>query len=393
MKKWFRRNALHLLLLAPLGVAGACPALMMAQAAAASVRGVVKDPGGIPLTSGEVRFTTDKTAAPKDKKYPFVFPIGTDGTYKGQLAPGDYLAVVFRGDKSVDFQPVVIKGGDDRTLDFDMSREEYLKAMSPEDRKALEEAKKKNASIVAENAKINNVNKILLKAREDEKGGHADDAVAELKPLTDAKPDEPIVWAALGEAQLASADAAAAAARAAKTPTTDAAILQKYTDAAASYQKAIDLNAAKSKPNPEIAFSSYLNMGQALGRSGKPDEAGVAYEKAAQADPTPAKAGSALYNEAATYLNAGKSKQAGAAADKAIAIDPARAEDYYIKGQSLVGDAAIDPQTKKWVLPPGCLDAYQKYLELAPTGAHAADVKGLLESLGQPQKSGYKSKK
>ena len=86
------------------------------------------------------------------------------------------------------------------------------------------------------------------------------------------KADEPIVWAALGEAQLASADAAVTAAKAAKTPTNDPAILQKYTDAAASYQKAIDLNVAKSKPNPEITYSSYLNQGQALGRSGKTTE-------------------------------------------------------------------------------------------------------------------------
>ena len=319
-------------------------------------------------------------------------PVGKDGTYTAtEIAPGDYLIVVFADNKTVDFQTVVLKTKDDKTVDFDMTREEYLKAMTPADRKALEDAKTKNAAVNAENAKIKDVNKTLIQARQDEKEGKPDLAVSELTPLTTQKPDEPVVWAALGEAQLAGADAAAKAAKAAKTPANDPAILQKYSDAAASYQKAIDLNSAKPKPIVEVQFSSYLNLGQALGRGGKPDDAAAAYEKAAKADPT--KAGTALYNEAATYFNANKLKEANAAADKAIAADPARAETYYIKAASLVPDAAVDPKTQKWVLPPGCLEAYQKYLEVAPTGPHAADVKGLLDSLGQPQRQGYKATK
>ena len=108
----------------------------------------------------------------------------------------------------------MLKAGDDKTLDFDMSREEYIKAMSPEDRANLEAAKKKNAGVMAENAKIADLNKTLLQARADVKAGKADEAVTELTPLTVAKPDEPILWAALGEAQLAVANKATAAARA-----------------------------------------------------------------------------------------------------------------------------------------------------------------------------------
>jgi tetratricopeptide (TPR) repeat protein len=377
-------------LLAPVLLAATQAAYVMAQPAPATVHGAVKDPGGFPEKTGEVKFTTDKSAPAKDRKYQYNFPVGTDGTYKGTgIAPGEYLVVVFIGDKSVDYQTVTVKTGDDKTVDFDMSREEYLKAMSPEDRKALEDAKKKNAGVMAENAKIADVNKTLIQARADEKSGKADLAVTELTPLTTQKPDEPIIWGALGEAQLAAADAATAAARAAKTPTTDPALLQKYTDAAASFQKALDLNAASKKPIVDVAFSSSLNLGQALGRSGKPDEAAKAYEAAATANP--AMAGTALYNEAATYFNANKLTEAAAAADKAIAADPKRAESYYIKASALVPNATIDPQTKKFVLPPGCLEAYQAYLELAPTGGHAEDVKGLLVSLGQPQKGSFKA--
>jgi len=367
MKIGFRNSFGIVALIAPALLAATQPAYVMAQPAPATVHGVAKD-----------------------RKYQYDFPVGADGTYKGAgIAPGDYLVVVFIGDKSVDYQSVTVKTGDDKTVDFDMSREEYLKSMSPADRAALEAAKKKNAGVIAENAKIADVNKTLIQARADEKSGKADQAVTELTPLTTQKPDEPIIWGALGEAQLASADAATAAARAAKTPTNDPAILQKYTDAAASFQKALDLNAASKKPIVDIAFSSSLNLGQALGRSGKPDDAAKAYEAAATANP--AMAGTALYNEAATYFNANKLTEAAAAADKAIAADPKRAESYYIKASALVPNATIDPQTKKFVLPPGCLEAYQEYLELAPTGGHAEDVKGLLVSLGQPQKGSFKA--
>jgi tetratricopeptide (TPR) repeat protein len=370
----------------------------MAQAAPATVHGIVKDPGGVPLKEGEIRFSTDKTSAAKDRKYQYTFPIGPDGTYKAtNVAPGDYIVFVFRNGVSADFLPEVLKAGDDKTLDFDMSREEYLKALSPEDRARLEEAKKKNAAAMAENAKIADVNKTLLQARADKAAGKPDQAVAELLPLTEAKPNEPVIWASLGEAQLAAADAAMTAARAAKTPTNDPAIIQKYTDAVTSYQKAIDLNAASKKPAPEIAFAAYLNMGQALARSGKTEDAAKAYDEAAKTNPQ--MAGAAYYNEAVVYYNANPQKltEANAAADKAIAADPKRADAYYIKAQALIPNATTetDPKTKvtKFVLPPGCLEAYQEYLELDPNGKHAAEVKDLLNNLQQPLKNSYKAGK
>jgi tetratricopeptide (TPR) repeat protein len=368
------------------------PAISFAQTTGdnATVHGHVNDAAGVAFKTGDVKFSTDKTTADPKRIYRYTFPIDANGDYKAtDVAPGDYLIVVWVQGKSVDFQNVVLKLKDDKAVNFDMTREEYLKSMTPEARAALEATKKKNATAMAENAKIADVNKTLIQARADEKSGKADQAVTELTPLTTQKPDEPIIWGALGEAQLAAADAATAAARAAKTPTTDPALLQKYTDAAASFQKALDLNAASKKPIMDVAFSSSLNMGQALGRSGKPDEAAKAYEAAATANP--AMAGTALYNEAATYFNANKLTEAAAAADKAIAADPKRAESYYIKASALVPNATIDPQTKKFVLPPGCLEAYQAYLELAPTGGHAEDVKGLLVSLGQPQKGSFKA--
>ena len=39
------------------------------------------------------------------------------------------------------------------------------------------------------------------------------------------------------------------------------------------------------------------------------------------------------------------------------------------------------------ILPPGCAEAYQKYLDLAPTGPYANDVKGILAEATQTHNS------
>ena len=361
-----------------------------AQAPTAKLHGHVNNPVGQALKAGDVKLSTDKTSPAKERKYQYSFAIDANGDYKGDgIAPGDYLVVVLQNDKSIDFQNTTLKASDDKALDFDMTRAEYVKGMSAEDKAVLEEYKKKNAAVTADNTKIANINKTLMQAREDEKNGKAEDAVKALTNLTAIKTDEPILWASLGEAQLSAGDAAVKAARAAKTSTSDPAIQQTFQDAAASYQKAIDLNATAKKPSPENLATYYLNLGQALSKGGKLADAGVAYEAAAKS--SPAMAGSAFYNEAVVYYQASKMPEAAAAADKAIAADPKRADAYYIKGQVLIPGATADPKTGKFILPAGCLESYQEYLELAPEGAHAAEVKELLNGLGQPVVNSFKA--
>ena len=159
----------------------------------------------------------------------------------------------------------------------------------------------------------------------------------------------------------------------------------------AKYKKAVDLNAASKKPNPTTAAAAYNQLGQALSKGGDAAGASSAYDEAAKTDPT--HAGMYYFNEAATFYNSGKLDEAGAAADKAIAADPNRADAYYIKGQSLIPKATVDPKTQKIVAPPGCVEAYQKYLELAPNGPHAADIEGILTGIGAKVKSSYRAGK
>ena len=367
------------------------PVALHAQAPApATIHGHVNNAAGQIITKGDIKLSTDKTSPADKRKYDYSFPLDANGDYKGaDIKPGDYVIVVMVDSKTIDFQLATLKPGSDQTVSFDMTREEYMKALTPEQRTQIEEVKKKNAGANAYNAKIADINKTMLQARADAKAGKTTEAVTAMQGLTQQKPDEGLLWVTLGEVQLADANAAAKAARAAHTSPTDAAIIQKYTDAAASYQKGIDLNTKATKPLPELIGPAYLNMGEALAKAGKAQEASDSYEKAVKANPT--LASSAYYNEAATFYNAQKLDEAAAAADKGIAADPKRADLYYIKGQALIPKATVDAKTNKIVAPPGCVEAYQEYLDLEPEGVHAAEVKDLLTNLGQPIKNSFKA--
>ena len=360
----------------------------------ASVHGHVTNPAGSPLNGGEVRLTTDRATDAKNRKYAYTFPIDQTGNYKGTgIKPDNYVAIVFQENKSLDFtDSAVFKASEDKSIDFDMTRKEYVDKMSPEEKKALEEYKKKNAEVTQANSKISNLNALLTQARADNKAGNYDSAMKAMQQATEQKPDEGILWVTLGDAQLGVADTALKAAKSGGGKgAADPDVQQKYNDAIASYKKAIDLNAASKKPSPETAAAAENQMGQAYGKMGDAKNASDAYDAAAKAQPTAA--GMYYFNEAATLYNAGKADEAGAAADKAIAADPKRADAYYIKGQALIPKAAVDPKTQKITAPPGCVEAYQEYLELAPTGPHAQEVKDILTGIGATVKSSYKAGK
>jgi len=370
------------------------PSHLTAQAqATASVHGHVNNAIGQAVTQGDVKLTTDRSSDAKSRKYQYSFPLDQNGDYKGSgVTPGNYLAVVVVGDKTVDFHDnVQLTAGEDKVVNFDMTRQEYVSKMTPEERKTLEEYKKKNAEAMKANAQIKNLNAELVQARADTKAGNYDAAITAMQSATTAKPDEPILWIALGDAQLGSANAAEKAAKASGAAASTPDIQKKFADAAASYKKAVDLNAASKKPNPTTAAAAYNQLGQALSKGGDAAGASSAYDEAAKTDPT--HAGMYYFNEAATFYNSDKLDEAGAAADKAIPADPNRADAYYIKGQSLIPKATVDPKTQKIVAPPGCVEAYQKYLELAPNGPHAADIEGILTGIGAKVKSSYRAGK
>ena len=177
----------------------ALPGRLMAQGTA-SVHGRVLNPAGMALTTGEVRLTTEKNPNGPNVKFQYAFPIDGTGNFKGaEIKPGSYIAVVFQQGVSVDFMPTSLAAGDDKTVDFDMSRKEYIDKMSPADREALEEYKKNAAATMAANAKIENLNGLLNTARADTKAGNFDGAIKAMTDATAAKPDEAILWERSGE--------------------------------------------------------------------------------------------------------------------------------------------------------------------------------------------------
>lgn len=360
------RILIHTALLALLSPA----AFTFAQdAAPGSIHGHVQNAAGFPQ-AGEVKLTQDRSGDDKSRKYLYSFTTTPGGDFTGTgIKPGKYVLFFVVKGATVDYiDNVEIKSGEDLAQNDDMTRKEFLDAMTPEARKQIEEFKKENAATVNANKAVANLNASLQTARDDEKAGKYDDAVTVMTAATQQKPDEAILWLELGNAQVGA---------------------KKNEDAIVSLQKAIDLNAASKKPNPSFAGSAYNNMGQAYANLKKGPEAMAAYDKASQAEP--AKAATYYYNEAVVLYNAGQHDQSSQAADKAIAADPTKADAYYIKGQSLIDQAKLDPKTQTMSAPPGCLEAYLKYLELAPTGTHAADVTGIVGAFDQKQVTAFRN--
>lgn len=368
------------------------------QKPGATVQGTVTNPAGQPLTSGEMKFSTDKTIPYKDEKFSVVAPIGPDGTYKAEgVAPGDYFVYAVQDGKAADQLSLTVKPTDTNiTLNDDMTREEYLKSMTPEARKALEEYKKKNSEVVNANKVIAQLNATLKTTRADlaaaaqDKGDVSKD-VASMKQAVDAKPDVGLLWLTYGDTLQAQGNHMKAEdVKAGKTPATDGDVTTQYTNAAAAYQKAIALDSAAAKPNVTGLAADYNQLGNADVQLGKTDDATAAFGKAAATDP--AKAGMYYKNAAAVLYNAGQMDGALENANKAIAADPTAADAYFIKGQALVTKSAPDA-SGKLVAPAGCVDAYQKFLQLAPNDPKAAQVKEVLASLGQKVDTHYRAGK
>ncbi len=107
----------------------------------------------------------------------------------------------------------------------------------------------------------------------------------------------------------------------------------------------------------------------------KNNEAIAAYTKAAELAPDPS---IAYFNLCVLHYNTGNRDGALDACGKAIASNPNKTDAYFIKG-SLLFAAAKTNKDGSLTVAAGTVEALKKYLELAPTGAHAKDVKQMLE--------------
>jgi tetratricopeptide (TPR) repeat protein len=370
-----------------------------------TIHGHVTNPVGTPTTSGTVSLSNDDGHTSK-----FSFPVDSNGDYKGTATPGTYM-VIYRApdtppDKMVDsFSNIKIVAGQDLLQDVDMSRKEYIDKLDPEQKKQLEELKAKNSEALKANAVIKVLNADIKTAAQDFKDADGaplaaaqalgataakadvDAKVAEIRAAkytevetlmlkdTAMRPAESVLWAQLGQAQKG---------------------LKKYDEATASFKKVLELEATAKKPNPQVQGAANEGLGEIAARQGKVPEANAAYDAAVKANPP--QASLYLKNEAVIFFQSNNSDAQVAAADEAIKAnpnpnDPNLAILYYLKGQGMIQKATFDTKTNRIVLPPGCAEAYQKYLELAPTGQYAKDVQGILDQAGQKVTTTYKAGK
>jgi tetratricopeptide (TPR) repeat protein len=327
-----------------------------------AVKGFAKDEQGKPIVDAVVTLVSKETgrkfSVKTDKKGEF---------YSLGLSPGMYNITLTgkEGQKLWAFDNVRINFGQENIVNFDMAKERAEAAksgqaqMSPEQKKALEEQEKQRQ-------KIQGLNQMLAAAKTAEDAGNYDEAIRVLKEATQADPTQHLLWGRLGDVSRASASKL----------TDPAAKKQRYDDAVDAYQKAIAIR-------PVGAY--YNNMGEAFAKSGRTEEAIKTYQEAAQIDP-PA-AGQYYFNLGAVLTNTGKVDEAIQAFDKSIAAEPARADSYYWKGVNMIGKATL--QGNKMIAPEGTAEAFNKYLELQPTGQFAEPAKQMLASIGAPIETSF----
>lgn len=339
MKRYFNLFAFLTLVL----VFGALPAL----AQVTGIKGVCKDLEGKYITDGVVEVTNLDTGRKITLK------TNKNGEYQTiGLSPGSYDVTLARNGVVVDaFTKIPVTMGSIQDVNFDLKKDAAAKGGPSE------EQLKKQQEVMKQNEKIKGLNAKLSEARDLEKAGNYDQAIAILQETAAADPTKDLIWAYLGDAYVGG---------------------KKYNEAIDAFQKAIAI-----KGDSVLYVNALAN---AYNKAGQTDKAIAEYTKAAQMDP--ANAATAYFNMGAVYTNTGKVDDAIAAFDKVIAADPNRAEAYYWKGVNLMGKATTG-KDGKFVAPAGTSECFQKYLELKPDGQMAQASKDMLASLGSSVETSF----
>lgn len=160
----------------------------------------------------------------------------------------------------------------------------------------------------------------------------------------------------------------------------------RYADAANSFQKAIDL-----QPQPEYYQNLGTNLVYAAVAAGvdpkdadaKITDANAACAKGDTLNTTPSD--TCWKNLGIVLTNKGRMKDAIAPLQKATQVSPKDPDAWFLLGGALAGNIQSKEEGDKmiYILPPGTLEAYQKYIDLAPNGPHVAEAQSMIAALGQ----------
>jgi tetratricopeptide (TPR) repeat protein len=345
-----------------------------------SVKGVVRDAEGKPIVGVTVEWLGVETG----RKY----TLKTNG--KGEyfslgITPGKYKLTVSQDGKQIFFLNGIPVGVDEVVQDVDLKKEQEKAAqgqgMTAEQVKQIQA---QQAQATKEKDTVKSLNEKLTAAKTASDAGDFDTAIATLTEANQMDNTRDLIWFRLGDAYRMSA-----------LKQTDPAEKQKRLETSATdYQKAIELRnnselAKKDADNNAKIAAYYNNLAEVYSKSNKIDDAVASYGKAAELDPT--HASQYMFNTGAVLTNAGKVDAAIVAFDKVIAADPNKAAAYYWKGVNMIGKATL--KGEKMVAPEGTAEAFQKYLELEPTGTFAQPAKDMLASIGASIETTYGTKK
>ncbi len=309
--------------------------------------------------------------AKTDKKGHYIYNGLPLGTYKvsliveGQTVDsvdnvrtrlGDPMAINFDMKKSEADNKALAKAAETGTLTKEQER-----SLSKEQKDALEKRAKENAAAMAKNKALNDAFNGGMTAME---AKQYDAAVDSFKKASVEDPKQEAVWAQLARAYNEKADTE-------KKPDLMQQRTEDLNNAVAAYGKAIEL-----KPDDSAL---HLNLALALANLKKTPEAKTELEKAATLDPT--QAGKAYYNLGAILINSGQNDAASEAFKMALDKDPNYADAYYQYGVTLIGKMTVGSDSKV-TYAPGTREAFDKYLELQPTGVNAEAAKSFITAMG-----------
>ena len=339
----------------------AATATAWSQATAGKVQGTITD-GGKPVANADVVLTNIGNGRT------FKMKSDRNGQVSGVGIPfGDYNEEVTAGEKR--FKGTVRIQGEGGAVD-NISVE--LTSGKPGAGPSKEEIEK----LKAEREKGMSLNALISQYNAAQTAKNWQEASDVLKKMIVADPNRWEYQKALGDMQLN---------------------LGQYQEAADTYEKVIPLaeNATKTDPKADPAKAKaavgqmLTNEGNAYLKLKKNDKAIESFTKGAAMDPNP---GTAYFNICATQYNSGNTPGALVACDKSIAADPSRADAYFIKGSLMMAESK-QGKDGKLEAPAGTAEALNKYLELAPDGPHANDVKQMLNYIGAKIETTYHEKK
>ena len=349
-----------------------------------SIEGDVKGADGQPLKGAVVNIerTDIKGHYPTktDKKGHYIYTGLPIGTYN--------ISLVVDGKEVDNMKGVKTRPGDPMRQDFNMKeakadqsnkQAEYQKALetgqmskelerslSPEQKEQLKKDMEKREASMKKNKELNDAYNNGITALQ---AKQYDEAITQLTKASELDATQIAVWSNLATAY------------------TELAKTKTGADFDAGMQKAIDTYGKALALKPEDA-GLHNNYALTLARAKKFDQAQGELQKAAELDPP--NAGKYYYNLGALLVNAGQTDPAAAAFKKAIELQPNYADAYYQYGVMLMAKVQVAADGKMTPAP-GTTEAFQKYLELAPTGQYAPTAQEMLKSLGSSVETSYKN--